>query len=131
MVAAIFLLVVLAALAGFIVSFSNVQHFTSAQDFQGSRAYWAAQAGMGWAICTIQAPNCNTPPTCAPSPDQYLSNVEGFEGFTIKVTINCQSHSEGGTDNKKVFEITSTASSSGNVGSLGHIERSVSATAEF
>ena len=47
-IAAIFLVVVLAALGGFMVTFSNTQQLTSAQDLQGSRAYWAARAGLGW-----------------------------------------------------------------------------------
>ena len=45
-VSAIFLLVVLAALGAFMLTFSTVQHATSAQDIQGSRAYWAARAGL-------------------------------------------------------------------------------------
>ncbi len=134
MVAAIFLLVVLAALAGFIVSFSNVQHLTSAQDLQGSRAYWAARAGMEWAMCTIQANCSNTAPDCAAystTVSEDLTNIEGLEDFTIRVGISCRSYNEGGADDKKIFEVSSTAFSGGDVGSLTYIERSVSASAEF
>ena len=49
-IAAIFLLVALAALGAFMVTFSNTQQLTSAQDLQGSRAYWAARAGLEWGI---------------------------------------------------------------------------------
>ena len=48
-VSAIFLLVALALLGAYMVSFSNTQHITSAQDVQGSRAYWAAKGGLQWA----------------------------------------------------------------------------------
>ena len=44
-IAAVFLVVVLAALGAFMVTFSNTQQLTSAQDVQGSRAYWAARGG--------------------------------------------------------------------------------------
>jgi len=37
-IAAIFLVVVLAALGAFMVTYSNTQQLTSAQDIQGSRA---------------------------------------------------------------------------------------------
>ena len=54
-IAAIFLVVVLAALGGFMMIFSNTQQLTSAQDFQGSRAYWAARGGLEWAIASVAA----------------------------------------------------------------------------
>ncbi len=47
-VTAIFLLVVLAAMGAFMVTFSTVQHIPSAQDVQGVRAYQAARAGIEW-----------------------------------------------------------------------------------
>ena len=45
-VAGIFILVVLASLAGFIVSVSSTQNISFAQDSQGARAYQAARAGI-------------------------------------------------------------------------------------
>lgn len=120
MVAAIFLLVTLAALGAFMLTFSSTQHLTSAQDIQGSRAYWAARAGLEWALGSIKAtPACPT----APSP----FNVEGF---SLAVTCASQGYAEGGAT-KTIFRITSVATSGGGVGSLGYIERSVSATVEF
>lgn len=132
MVVAVFLLVVLAALGAFIVSFSTTQQFTSAQDLQGSRAYWAARAGMEWAIGRIVCPTtpypCPTspPPDCASVPPVTL----GVDGFDLSITFTCNIYNEAGAI-KTVFGITSTASSGGDVGSLSRIERSVSATAEF
>ncbi len=49
-IAAIFVLVVLAALGAFMVTSSNTQQLTSALDVQGSRAYWAARAGLEWGL---------------------------------------------------------------------------------
>jgi MSHA biogenesis protein MshP len=118
LVAAIFLLVVLAALGAFMVSFSNTQHLTSAQDVQGSRAYWAARAGVEWAVSRINTSSgCTNPPT-------------SINGFTLAIACPSQAYAEGGST-KTVFAITSVASTGGGVGSLGYIERSLSATVEF
>lgn len=121
MVAAIFLLVILAALGAFMLTFSSTQHMTSAQDIQGSRAYWAARAGLEWAIARIKA----TPTACPAAPSPF--NVDGF---SLVVTCTNQSYAEGGAT-RTMFWITSVAASGGGVGSLGYIERSVSAAVEF
>src|SRR5450830_1696173 len=114
MVAAIFLLVVLAALGAFMVTFSNTQHMTSAQDIQGSRAYWAARAGTAWVIGSISA----TPTTFS------------VDGFALSVTCVLTQYDEGGIV-KRVFNITSTAATGGAVGNIGRVERSLSATVEY
>jgi MSHA biogenesis protein MshP len=49
-VAGIFILVVLAGLAAFVVSVTSTQHLTYAQDVQGARAYQAARAGVEWGL---------------------------------------------------------------------------------
>lgn len=121
MVAAIFLLVVLAALGAFMVTISNSQHLASAQDVQGSRAYWAARAGVAWAIGSLSAAPAACPAVAAPA------NVEGF---ALNVVCTMAAYDEGGVA-KRVFRITSTATAGGDVGSLGRVDRSVSATVEF
>lgn len=120
-IAAIFLLVVLAALGAFMVTFSNTQHLTSAQDIQGSRAYWAARAGTSWAIGNVSAaPNaCPMPPT--------PFNVDGF---ALVVSCVMTPYDEGGII-KRVFNITSTATAGGAVGNIGRVERSLSVTVEY
>jgi len=47
-IAAIFLLVVLAALGAFMLTFSTVQQTTGTQDLQGARGYQAARSGVEW-----------------------------------------------------------------------------------
>jgi MSHA biogenesis protein MshP len=121
MVAAIFLLVTLAALGAFMLTFSSTQHLTSAQDVQGSRAYWAARAGLEWAISSAKA----APAACPAVPSPF--NVDGF---SLAVTCARQDYAEGGAS-RAMFSITSMATSGGVVGSPGYIERSVSATVEF
>ena len=53
---AIFLLVILAALAAFLVNISTTQSMTSAQDVQGARAYQAARAGIEWGLYQVLDP---------------------------------------------------------------------------
>lgn len=113
-VAAIFLLVILAALGAFMVTFSNSQHITSAQDIQGSRAYWSARAGIEWAIAS-------TTTTCPTSPKTLTINT-----FTVIVTCSQKIYTEADSA-INIFNLTSVAST-GTVGGIGFIERSVSAS---
>ncbi len=119
-IAAIFLVVVLAALGAFMVTFSNTQQLTSAQDVQGSRAYWVARAGLDWAIGYLVANPAAT--TCPGNPSP-------LEGFNLAVTCSSQTYSEG-SNTVTIFNMTAVAKTSGSVGSVGYIERSVSATME-
>lgn len=116
-IAAIFLVVVLAALGGFMLSFSNTQQLTSAQDIQGSRAYWAARAGLEWGIASAS--------TCA------ASTSLSVDGFTVVVSCSAQTYTEAAaTPNVSILRFTSVARSAGAAGSVGYIERSVSASME-
>ncbi|MEO6292137.1 MAG: hypothetical protein ABIO88_05895 [Burkholderiaceae bacterium] len=116
-IAAIFLVVVLAALGGFMLTFSNTQQLTSAQDMQGSRAYWAARAGLEWGIASATA-------TCPASPTTLTVDT-----FTVAITCALQTYPEAGAT-VTIFSFTSVASAAGAVGSVGYIERSVSASME-
>lgn len=118
-ITAVFLLVVLAALGAFMLTFSNTQQLTSAQDVQGSRAYWAARAGLEWGVSRVLA----APAVCTPSTSFPV------EGFTVTVICTPQSYSEsGGT--VTIFRLGATASQGGAVGAVGYVERSVSASVE-
>jgi MSHA biogenesis protein MshP len=123
-IAAIFLVVVLAALGAFMVTFSNTQQLTAAQDLQGSRAYWAARAGLEWAIAGVVA-SAATPPAVCPSSAAPTS----VEGFTLSISCSRQTYTEAGAE-VRIFQFKSVAVSAGSVGSIGYIERSVSATIE-
>lgn len=123
-VAALFLVVVLAALGSYMVNFSNTQQLTSAQDVQGSRAYWAARAGLEWAVAGhVAAAAC-----VAPSTDLTVL------GFTVRVTCTLRTYADAsvtGAADTRVFNFTSTASTGAAVGNVGFIERSVSASMEY
>jgi MSHA biogenesis protein MshP len=122
-IAAIVIVVLLAALGGFMVSISNTQQLSSSQDIQGSRAYWAARAGLEWSVVYLKATpaSCVTPIAAAPTP---------IEGFNIVVNCTPQSYDEGGVT-RTILNIESKASTSGSVGSLSYVDRSVSAAVEL
>jgi MSHA biogenesis protein MshP len=123
-IAAIFLVVILAAMGAFMVSFSNTQQLTSAQDVQGTRAYWAARAGLEWGVGSVTT-------TCPTSPTQLT-----VDNFTVCVTCDVHAYTEATTFN--IYQFTSTARSPalsactdvGAVGSVGYVERSISASLE-
>ena len=119
-IAAIFLLVVLAALGGFMVSISSSQQLSSAQDIQGSRAYWAAQAGLEWALGSLAV----TPTACPTPPSPFV-----VDGFTLALTCTSASFNEAGAA-VLIYSVTSKASAGGSPGGLGYVERSVSAAVE-
>jgi MSHA biogenesis protein MshP len=125
-IAAIFIVVLLAALGGFMVTFSNTQQLTAAQDIQGSRAYWAARAGLEWGIGSVAA-SAAAPPVCPASPTTLAAVFDG--GFTVTITCSRTDFIEG-ANSAYIFQITATAKSSGTVGSVGYIERSLSASIE-
>ena len=115
-IAAIVIVVLLAALGGFMLTFSNTQQLTAAQDIQGSRAYWAARAGLEWAVVAM-------PTSCAATPPGTI------DGLTIAFTCSQQTYTDNGVT-RTIVNMQSTAST-GAVGSIGYIERSVSASVEF
>ncbi len=142
LVTAIFLLVVLAALGAFMVTMSTVQHTTSAQDVQGSRAYQAARAGIEWGVYQVMNPENTNPPAtnpqvtpfnpqynCAnatPTAPNILALGGTLSGFTVAVACVRTIHDEGGS-RISVYALTSTAMS-GAAGGSSYIERQLRAT---
>jgi MSHA biogenesis protein MshP len=120
-VTAIFLLVVLAALGAFMVTFSTVQHITSAQDVQGARAYQAARAGIEWgSYKVLRNPPCPVVPTNVP----LAGTLAGFV-----VTVQCTAYGPypEGTSTVNVYTIVSEAHL-GMLGSSTYVERQLQAT---
>jgi MSHA biogenesis protein MshP len=134
LVSAIFLLVVLAALGAFMVTMSTVQHTTSAQDVQGSRAYQAARAGIELGVYQIMAPeNANYNRTVAPFTAQYtcaatpLNTLGGaLAGFNVSIICTRANYTEGGNV-VSVYQVTSNASL-GAVGTTQYVARQLTAT---
>ncbi|BBP04004.1 hypothetical protein TPL01_16170 [Sulfuriferula plumbiphila] len=119
-VAAIFLVVVLAALGAFMLTFSTVQHITSAQDIQGARAYQAARTGIEWGA--YQALRNSS---CTPSTSLTPGGTQAGFGVTVQCT-RFGPYTEGGST-LLMYQITSTASQ-GTLGSATYVERQLQAT---
>lgn len=120
-IAAIFVLVVLSALGAFMATQSSTQQLNSAQDIQGSRAYWAARAGLEWALALTRSSGA-----CPGASTSF--NVDVGSSFALVVTCSVVSHSEGAAT-VNVFSLSAVASQ-GTAGSLGYVERSLSASLE-
>jgi len=122
LVAAIFLLTILAALGAFIVTVSTSQQLGSALDVQGARAYQAARAGIEWGVYQVQStPAYNfsygTPAVavgsanpnsraCPASPAAFVPTAPTLAGFTVVVVCSANPDGFGGPT---VYQITSTA----------------------
>ena len=134
-VAAIFLLVVLAALGAFMVTFSTVQHTTTAQDLQGVRAYQAARAGTEWgAFQILRNPAASFVSACqtVPVPQTLPALAPTLANFTVTVGCTATQYDEGsrtaaGANPLWVYRVTSTATS-GVVGQTNYIERQIQVT---
>jgi len=121
-ISAIFLLVVLAALGAFMVTFSNTQQLTSAQDVRGTQAYWAARAGIDWVIPQVIASG-----SCPAALSTFPIN-----NFEVQTSCSASSFNEGVT--ATLVSITALACQPGPCGSGGgnlvYVERSVSTALE-
>lgn len=108
----IFLLVVIAGLAAFMVSLYVAQQTTASQDVQGTRAYHAAKAGIEWGTYQILAPE-NSAITVAPYNCIGAMGNPTFSGalqnFSVSVSCTVSTTTEG-SNTIRVYQITSTAS---------------------
>ena len=122
--AAIFLLVILAALGAYALNVTSLQNAASTQDVQGSRLYHAARGGVEWAAFQVLAPGTTTLANCPASPSSYSQSG-------IMVTVTCTRYAdyyEQGTDHTiAMYDIVATASF-GTAGTAGYVERQVQVT---
>jgi MSHA biogenesis protein MshP len=117
-VSAIFLLVILAVLGVYMVTFSTVQSASSGSDVEGSRVYWAARSGLDWGIykanidnltyacstgCVMTTPPCTGPTTVTPAADNL-----SMAGYTVTVSCTCTPSCQANNP-IKVFRFTSNA----------------------
>ena len=98
-VMAIFILVVLGLLGGYMVRLSGVQHATSTYALQGARAYQAARAGLGWAIAEINAGG-----GCVDVNAQTALALPDLHGFTVKLTCTLATYQEA-SDNPAIYQL--------------------------
>ena len=82
-ISAIVILVILAGLGAFALSFSTAQHFGSAQDIMGIRALNAARSGLEWGAYRQRIAS-----SCAVSTNVDMSAATSMAGFTVTVTCD-------------------------------------------
>ena len=124
---AIFLLVVLAALASYMVSLSRTSHISSALDIQGARAYQAARAGIEWAAWQVVDPqNLQPSPTPCPASPTALTLTGTLAAFAVSVTCTRTVETDG-ADTVAIYQITSTAST-GLAGEVDFVQRQIQAS---
>ncbi|MEQ1667802.1 MAG: hypothetical protein ABL868_05050 [Sulfuriferula sp.] len=121
-VSAIFLLVVLSALGAFMLTFSNVQQMTAAQDIQGTKAYQAARTGIEWGAYQI----LQNSGSCTASSTVPLGG--NLSGFTLIVNCSKTTTTEAG-NTVNFYQLTATTTS-GTVGSTTYVERQLQAIIE-
>lgn len=99
-VAATFILVVLALLGSYMVRLSGVQFDTSIYALQGAQAYQAARAGIEWAIANISNGG-----NCTQINAQTAMTFTGINGFTVTLSCASQTFSEG-SSNPVIYSVT-------------------------
>lgn len=134
-VTGIFLLVVLSALGAFMVVFTGLQQNTVQNDILGVRAYYAARAGIDWAVYQVTDPDNAAPPAPPAFPVCPAGNVTGLAGslapFTVTVTCSGPFAAEEAGRAIRTYSITATAcnqASCPGTPATGYVERQLSVT---
>ena len=110
-IAALFSLVVLAVMGGFMVTMSGVQSRTSSWALQGARAYYAARAGLEWGGFQVLVNSACNP-----------STTLTVDGFTVNLVCQAEGPVVEGSQSYSVYHLTSL-SEWGSYGSTEYISR--------
>ena len=102
--AAIFIIVVLAALAAFVVSIGSAHLASLALDIQGSRALQVARSGMDWGVARVvsnpatfgTAGDCRSGARSATLGTGAGADFKGYSGFTVTVECRATLFQDGG-----------------------------------
>ena len=128
LVNAIFLLMLMTALAALVANLSTSQHAGSAMGVQGSQAYQAARAGIEWGVYQqLRSASCVAAKTSFTPPAPTLS--------AFRVSVTCTKY-PGTTSSLDVYQIISTACNQpdgsgncpGTAGGAHYVERQLRVT---
>jgi hypothetical protein len=122
LIGAIFLIVVVASLATFMVTIGSVQQTTSVYSLMSSRAQFAVEGGMQWAIGYVIA---NDACFAAPN-DTFTLSGGASDGYTVTLTCLANNVDEG-PDNYNVFHLTAVAEK-GTIGGVDYYRRKLMAS---
>lgn len=111
LVTAIFLLVVVAGLLGYMINLSVVQHNTVVMAVRSASAMQAARSALDYAFrnVLINGFDCNLDPTLGGAVSFSAAEAPTLQSYTINLNCVQSSHVEG-ANTIIVYEITATAS---------------------
>lgn len=128
LVAAIFIVVILSLLGIMMVTIGGMQRATASTAAQGTRAYYAARAGIEWG--TFQSVSSSGPHSCPAASGTLTLSVPGLNGFTV--IVQCTPLPSAGVEHQEynqpynVYSLTATATS-GNFGDADFVSRTINA----
>jgi MSHA biogenesis protein MshP len=115
---AIFVLIVLSMLGGYMARLSGVQHFSTNYVVQGARAYQAANAGIEWALGkSADGGSCNG------QIDKKTLVFDGLDDF--EVTLSCDAYSSTEANEDVVVYAITALSESGDFDSPFYVSRKI------
>ncbi|PPD12069.1 MAG: hypothetical protein CTY26_06785 [Methylophilus sp.] len=116
---AIFVLVVLSAMVGYLMRMFLLANASSIQEILATRAYFSARAAIEGAAYQVLLPGSSTIQAC---PAAQTLNIDGFS-----VALTCQQYDytdTSGTENVSVYQLVATASQ-GTPGAQDYVERQI------
>jgi MSHA biogenesis protein MshP len=89
---AIFVMIILLLVGGYMMSISSVQHSSTALSIEGARAYYAARSGFEWAAAQATASQASHDAICGAGGTTTVFTVPAgtgaIGGFTLSVTCD-------------------------------------------
>jgi MSHA biogenesis protein MshP len=122
LVSAIFLILVLSALALAMVALSNAEQDTGTKSLLSAKVYYGAKAGLDWGIQRAVAPAA---PICNPTTPFTFTALQAPALNGVSVTVTCVRTTHGAGN--FVYYIQSTATI-GALGNVNYAERHLEAT---
>ena len=118
LVTALFLLVIVASLGGYMVNMATGQHVSSALSAQHSRALYAAISGLEWVAYELST----NPGACPTVPTSFVA-----DGFSITLSACSRTAIIEGGSPYALYDVTVDASR-GSFGDSEYVSRSLRAT---
>ena len=105
---ALFMIVILAAIAVYLLTISTGQGFAAAQDEQSTSAYQAARSGLDWAAYRLLHDNSCASPTLT-----FPATVPALKDFQAVVSCQAVGTETDGATTLTVYKIVVTACNAG------------------
>jgi len=121
LVSAVFIVVILGLIGGYIVSISALTGQSMNLSSLGVKAYYAAKSGLEWGIYQVAPSGGVAPFNCPASPTTLTFTQNGLSGLSAVVTCSSNSFTEYGIT-YKVFQINAMGSY-GTPGNVDYVSR--------